>query len=152
MRHYISHDVDQLEETLTNDEVFDLLDDMDEIEDYAAGRGDLEKKLAGIAALQKKYGHLKDDPKLQNFFQDLEVAAKQKDAGLANRYISDAMGEIEKLRRNLKEEDKDEDKVPASAYPENRHTLTPDELGYDVDEVKALKEMFKKIIVNLINE
>ena len=146
MRHYISHDVDQLEETLTNDEVFDLLGDMDEIEDYAAGTGDLEKKLAGIAALQKKYGHLKDDPKLQNFFQDLKQAAKQEDVGKANGYISDAMREIEKLRRDLKEEDKD--KVPASAYPENRHTLTPDEL----DERKALKEMFKKIITKVIND
>lgn len=37
-------------------------------------------------------------------------------------------------------------------YPEDKHTMTPDELGHEVDEVKALKEMFKKIIVNLINE
>ena len=48
------------------------------------------------------------------------------------------------------EEDKKE--VPASAYPENRHLLTPDELGYDVDEAKALKETIKKIIAKVITE
>ena len=37
-------------------------------------------------------------------------------------------------------------------YPEDKHTMTPDELGYDVDEVKALKEMFKKIIAKVIND
>lgn len=37
-------------------------------------------------------------------------------------------------------------------YPEDKHTMTPDELGYDVDEVKALKEAIKKIIAKIITE
>jgi len=37
-------------------------------------------------------------------------------------------------------------------YPEDKHTMTPDELGYDVDEVKALKEAIKKIIAKVITE
>ena len=37
-------------------------------------------------------------------------------------------------------------------YPEDKHTMTPDELGYDVDEVKALKETIKKIIAKVITE
>lgn len=45
-----------------------------------------------------------------------------------------------------------DEKKNGPVYPEDKHTMTPDELGYDVDEVKALKEMFKKIITKVITE
>ena len=91
---------------------------------------------------------------------DMEQEAEVEGGPIADRY-GDELNKIEdqiqaliakrsKLEVRLDEEglEEEKDKVPASAYPENRHTLTPDEL----EERKALKEMFKKIITKVVND
>ena len=98
MRHYISHDVDQLEEDAVDEnliasDILDILNDVDRLE-----RGEIDVK-----DVFTKYADHKDEPKLANFFSDLEIAAKQTDKAQANKYISSAAGEIEKLHRSLEE-------------------------------------------------
>ena len=169
MEHYLSHDVDQLEE----------IDEMDRNDPIAmrlrAAKMKREKELAEPKR-RPLYGKVRrkveDDlwdisQELKDLYAyrrqvliDMEQEAEVEGGPIADRY-GDELNKIEdqiqaliakrsKLEVRLDEEglEEEKDKVPASAYPENRHTLTPDEL----EERKALKEMFKKIIAKVLTE
>lgn len=169
MEHYLSHDVDQLEE----------IDEIDRNDPIAmrlrAAKMKREKELAEPKR-RPLYGKVRrkveDDlwdisQELKDLYADrrqvlidMEQEAEVEGGPIADRY-GDELNKIEdqiqaliakrsKLEVRLDEEglEEEKDKVPASAYPENRHTLTPDEL----EERKALKEMFKKIITKVVND
>ena len=169
MEHYLSHDVDQLEE----------IDEIDRNDPIAmrlrAAKMKREKELAEPKR-RPLYGKVRrkveDDlwdisQELKDLYADrrqvlidMEQEAEVEGGPIADRY-GDELNKIEdqiqaliakrsKLEVRLDEEglEEEKDKVPASAYPENRHTLTPDEL----EERKALKEMFKKIIAKVLTE
>ena len=169
MEHYLSHDVDQLEE----------IDEMDRNDPIAirlrANKMKREKELAepkrrplyGKQRQRVEDALLDIDLELKGLYADrrqllidMEQEAEVEGGPIADRY-GDELNKIEdqiqaliakrsKLEVRLDEEglEEEKDKVPASAYPENRHTLTPDEL----EERKALKEMFKKIIAKVLTE
>ncbi len=96
-----------------------------------------------------------------NYYADKEAEQEfDKYAGAPDAEIKEAEGieltaaEMEKLRKEKKITLPDGRVLhyvgkPAEegvTYPEDKHTLTPDELGHDVDEAKALKEAVKALI------
>lgn len=100
------------------------------------------------------------EDEIAQLYRDMEQEAEPEGGPIADRY-GDMLNKIDKAIAQLQSTEKEKeyklmedeleeakDKVPASAYPENRHTLTPDEL----EERKALKEMFKKIITKVLTE
>ena len=158
MEHYLSHDVDQLEE----------IDEMDRNDPIAMRLRAEKDKFAGsdprAGSTIKSTGFdpiiLKLKAKRAQIMRDMEQEAEPEGGPIADRY-GDMLNKIDKAIAQLQSTEKEKeyklmedeleeakDKVPASAYPENRHTLTPDEL----EERKALKEMFKKIITKVLTE
>jgi len=145
MEHYISHDVDQLEESQYSisdiqnkfpDKAFDIqqaalraVDASDVQAAYSKSAGEFEQALYRAA-----HGNLEESIELSA--EDMEKLHKDGKVTLPNGSV-------------LHYTDTAEEGV---TYPEDKHTLTPDELGHDVDERAALKEMFKKIITKVIND
>ena len=155
MEHYISHDVDQLEESQYSisdiqnkfpDKAFDIqqaalraVDASDVQAAYNKSAGEFEQALYRAA-----HGNLEESIELSA--EDMEKLHKDGKITLPNGSVLHYTGAAEE----------------GVTYPEDKHTLTPDELGNQVhrakspyklkEEREALKEMFKKIITKVIND